>query len=249
LGLDSKGSLLVKDGITINGHSEDGGYFHTAYPMQYTNLQQPNNISLKYYENSGAQNISIVQLGLGVKEVGAPISESQALIEVHMDYFSGDIDNPIIKEIIVIDPDEMLHDDVSASVRLSTCSESYDTDTVNLKLSDSFDSMYNDKEEFYRNLINNTCLSVDFNYSYGLVPNSPILSSNAIDYHKNTINNYFNDGLTVIDPNYTIIEEEDTTYEYRCKDKIQNVMTRSNCLFELIKQSEIHRAIKVLNSR
>jgi len=243
LGLDNNGKLLVKDGITINGYSEDGGYYHTKYPMQYTNLGELNNINLKYFDDMGVNNITIVQLGIGVKEIGSPVSTSQALIEVHMNNFSNDIDNPTIKEILIIDDYEIISNE-SATVQLSTCSESYSTDTTNVKLSDSFD----DKFEFYKNLIDDTCLSVNFTYSYDKIPDSWILLSNAIDYKRNTFNNYFNDGLTVIDTNPVIVIEEDTTYKYECKDTTQNVITRNNCNFKLIKQYEAQKSINVMNS-
>jgi len=239
IGLGNNGMLLVKDGITINGHSEDGGYYHTEYPMQYTELHQQNRIDLKYYDNSGPHAISIVQLGIGVKDIGTPISESQALIEVHMDYFSDDIYNPILKKVVTIDPDEILYD-VSADVKLSTCNESYDVDKVNVKLSDSYG--FNDRYEFYKNLVDSTCLSVGFNYSYDKIPDSWILLSNAIDYKRNTFNNYFNDGLTVIDTN-PVIEIQEEQYKYECTDGISHVMTRNNCNFNYMKQYEIQKSI------
>jgi len=91
------------------------------------------------------------------------------------------------------------------------------------------------------------CLSVSFSYSYDKVPNSWVLSSNAIDNHHNTINNYFNDGLTVIDPNpiQKIVEEK---YQYECKDRTQNVMSRNNCTFGLIVDHEKQRASETFAS-
>lgn len=238
LGLNSKGSLLVKDGIKINGHSEDGGYYHTNYPMQYTTLDKANIISLKYYENSGPQNIKVVQLGIGVKEIGTSINNSQAIIEVWLDDFAGDIDNPLIKEIKVIDPDNIISN-TFASVSLDACDNSNGN---NLKLSDSFEN----KQEFYENLVNSTCLITNFSYSYDKIPDSWVLSSNAIDYNRNTFNNYFNDGLMVIDesPIASAFSPEPT--EPECNDPIQKVMTRNHCTFNDLKLSEANRALQSL---
>lgn len=169
LGYNSAGEKKVDNGVCINDSCMDGGYFHTEYPMQSTLLFFPNVISTTYYENHEAHNIKLVQLGLGISEIGAPISTSQVLIEVWLDDFRNDVYNPSIKEIIIVDPDEIISA-ASADVNLVKCMDGNET----------------------------TCLKVNFNYSYAKVPDSTKLVSNAIDYDHNTINNYFNDGLMVI---------------------------------------------------
>jgi len=172
IGFDTKGTLLVTDGICINNSCMDAGAYHTEYPMVNTTIYSPNTISVKYYENGSPSNIKLIQLGIGVNEVGLPLSESQALIEVHLNYFKNDMYNPTIKEIILIDPDEIIH--------------MYDADVFLVSCMD--DSNYSD------------CLQTDFSYSYSKAPTSPILVSNAVDYNKNTRNFYFNDGLNVSSP-------------------------------------------------
>lgn len=212
LGYDSVGVKKVDNGVCINDSCMDGSYFHTDYPMQSTLLYFPNTISLKYYENNGSYNIKLVQLGIGVDEIGSSISESQVLIEVWLNNFSNDIYNPSIKEIIVIDPDEILQT-ANANVKLVKCMDDN----------------------------NATCLKVDFNYSYAKAPNSPILMSNAIDIPRNTINNYFNDGLNVIDG--TIYDTPEIVEAQLKECHISNVQNRNNpCQFLPLVNAEIQRA-------
>lgn len=213
LGYDGTGVKRVDNGVCINNSCMDGGYFHTKYTIQSTLLYFPNTISTTYYENQGSHNIKLVQLGIGVKEIGSPISQSQALIEVWLNRFSNDIDNPTIKEIILIDPDGIIaHHD--ATVQLVPCMDDASV----------------------------SCLKIDFKYSYSLVPNSPILMSNAIDFSRNVINNYFNDGLDVVRYTSEIVPEE--IKERVCDDPIKSVITRNNCHFELLINYEIEKAMK-----
>lgn len=169
LAYNSKGIKQVDNGICINSTCLDAGYFHTNFPMQKTLTYFPNTVSLTYYENQGPSNIKLVQLGIGTPEIGSPINNSQAIIEVYLNNFKGDIYNPSIEEIKLIDPDGIIYF-VTAQVELVPCMEYALT----------------------------SCLKTDFNYSYVKPPSSIVLVSNAIDYSKNTFNNYFNDGLDVV---------------------------------------------------
>ena len=242
LGKDKLGHLLVSDGITINGHSEDGGYYHTVYPMQYTTLGQENKIILKYYENSGPQNIKVVQLGIGIKEIGTSISESQALIETHMGYFADDIENPYVKEVKVIDPHKILSN-TDATASLVACTDESAVNKFAGKVSGNF--THDQRDEFYSHLIDDTCLQIDFTYTYLKVPDSEVLGSNAWDYNRNTINNYFNEGLMVTDPTPQVILEEEIKEAPICKGT--NVPHRNHCAFGLLKDFEEQRALDYLN--
>lgn len=181
LGYDSMGVKKVDDGVCINDSCMDGGYYHTEYPMQSTLLYFPNIVSTTYYENNGPSNMKLVQLGIGVKEIGSPLSQSQAIIEVWLNNFRNDIYNPSIEEIKLVDPDGIINK-ATAEVELVPCMEDSDA----------------------------TCLKTDFKYSYAKPPNSTILMSNAWDQYRNAYNNYFNDGLEVIyySPPSVDIQEE-----------------------------------------
>lgn len=219
LAYNSEGRKLVDNGICINDTCMDGGYFHTEYPMQNTFLYYPNVISTTYYENGGASNIKLTQLGIGVKEIGSSISQSQALIEVYMDYFSNDLENPKIKEIILNDPDGII-DNYNATISLVPCQEGD---------------------------VNNNCLQTEYTYSYKIVPESPVLMSNAIDYKRNVINSYFNDGLLVYDPTPEILPQVVLAQEEECIIKM--VPKRNNvCQFLPLIDYEISKAEQVINN-
>jgi len=222
LGYDGEGVKKVDNGVCINDSCMDGGYFHTEYPMQHTTINQLNVISTTYYENGSPSNVSLVQLGIGVKEIGSPINDSQVLIEVYLDYFANDMENPSIKEIILIDPDGIINN-ATAVISLVPCMENSGT----------------------------PCLKTDFSYSYGIVPSTTILMSNAIDYDGNVINNYFNDGLAVTDntiDDVPVLPEIDIVpLEPKCTTSSTQA-DRNNCQFKFIVSHEINRAQAYLDS-
>ncbi len=168
LGYDSKGEKRVDNGICIKETCVDAGYFQTDFQSQITLIYFPNTVSLIYYENQGPSNIDLVQLGIGCPEIGSPISECDAITEVYLNHFKNDIYNPSIKEIKVIDREGILSA-AKAHVELVQCMEDAPT----------------------------TCLKTVIKYSYAKAPSSVVLVSNAVDYSKNTINNYF-DGFDVV---------------------------------------------------
>jgi len=215
LGYDDYGIKKVDNGICINNSCMDGGYYHTDYPMQKTLLYYPNTISTVYYENNSPHNIELVQLGIGVTEIGSTISESEAVIEVYINNFANDIYNPTIKETRLIDPQGII-ERFTSGVELVQCMED----------------------------ITELCLKTNFMYSYAKAPTSTILMSNAMDYNRNSINNYFNDGLKVIHytpPTPVVIQEEPE----ECIISIgQN---RNNpCQFLPIVEYEKQRAAKIM---
>ena len=208
LNFNSEGEPMVDNGITINNFSTNADYFHTEL-IQNTTLGTINHVELKYYENQGVNNIQVVQLG-SVKEIGTPLSESEFLIEVHMAYFSNDIENPLIKEIVLHNKSNIisLH---NVTTSLTPC---LDTKTS----------------------LSNQCLVTSFDYSYNKVPSSFVLVAESFDYSHNTQKNYFNHGLTVIDTSPPIQETISIKEEKQCTDPIQKVMNRNNCNFRLLSE-------------
>lgn len=179
LGVDNNGKRFVHDGIIINDESFQVELYKTHVPMQYTELYKTNHVHLTIYENSGSQNIEMVQLGLGVKEIGTPISEAQARIEISPDFFADDIENPELKDITLHDLDGIVNE-YRVDIGLTSCGE-----------------------EFL-----NKCLTLDIFWDYKKAPNYPVLMVNTYDYQRATFNDYFNDGLGVIvDEIPEIIEE------------------------------------------
>jgi len=209
LGFDNNGVLKVENGVTINGISKNAGLYHTEYPMIKTNIGDENTIILKYRENNGPANIKMIELA-SVKEIGSSFGESQWSIEVWLNYFANDMFNPTIKEIKVFDKDNLLGE-VSGRVYLDQCK------------SDSLDPY--------------GCLSASITFTNEKVPDSPVLVSQAIDYNNNSFQNFFNDGLLVIDPNY-VEPVTPKPYKYECKDPeldtIMNGGDRKNCNWRVL---------------
>ena len=115
LGYDRTGTKRVDDGICVNDTCVDAGKYHTPYPMQNTLIYSYNTISTKWYENNGPSNIKLIKLGIGVKEIGSPLTESDAIITVLLNPFKNDIYNPTISEIKVIDKNNILQN-VNATI-------------------------------------------------------------------------------------------------------------------------------------
>ena len=206
IGYDTEGKLRVSNGITINEISKDAGLYHTEYPMIYTEINKRNHITLDYWENNGPSNIKIIQLG-SVHEIGTPLGESQWLMEIYMENTKNNIENPKIQKINLIDPQGILADNYTVSVMLVDCFQEDETQAQQ-------------------------CLRTHINFTNAKVTESPVLVSNAIDRSNNGFNNYFNDGLMVIDPNY-IEPTPEKPYKYVCNDtpldEIMNGGTRNNC--------------------
>jgi len=169
LGIDSKGKNQVNNGVCKNDTCRDAGYFYTDFPSQRTLIYFPNTVSLTYYEDGGPSNIKLVQYAIGCPEIGSPISECQVIVEVHLNHFKNDIDNPSIKEIKLIDPDGIISA-AKAQVELVQCMDESGSPL---------------------------CLKTVIKHSYAKAPFSTISASSAIDIPKNTFNNYF-EGIDVI---------------------------------------------------
>jgi len=218
IGLDDKGKRKVWDGLTINGFTSNADYYNTHYPMQNTTIGIKNNVTAIFYENSGPYHIEAIQFAL-VKEVGTPLSEAELLIEIWMDYFRNDVENPKIKEIKIFDKNNLLSN-FDATPGLADCNP---TDNINAT----------------------ACLSLDISWVFEKSPNDKVILLNGFDYKKATFNYYFNDGWMVIDDNPVPVPviESDTVKE--CV--IKKVVKRTNsCQFLPLIEYEKNRAAEIL---
>ncbi len=206
IGVDSKGQRFVNDGVILNGIPTEVNYFYTEMPMQYTIINKTNHLDLKIYENSGSSYIEMVQLALGVKEIGSSINDSQAIIEIDVQPFMNDVDNPVLAGVNIVDPEDILSA-VGVELSLGSCGDE-------------------DIE----------CLLVGIDWKYRESPKYPVLAINTWDFYKNTMNDYFNEGLTVIVDEVPIVEPE--PYKYVCNDtpldEIVGPVTRNNCHFRAL---------------
>jgi len=214
MGVDKNGVRFVDDGLKLNGVSFDSNYFKNHMPMQYTEIGKINHLSLKVYENSGIYNIKKIQFGI-VKEIGSPINLAEPRIEIDVSNFANDIENASLEGFTLMDKEEIIdYHDVSVSI---------------------VPCMDQSTQE---------CLKLDIYWSFVKVPEFNVLLINGWDNNKNSFNNYFNDGLTTIDPNYVEpIPEE--PYKYVCNDKplheIMNGGDRNNCHWRALQMEWLYK--------
>jgi len=69
LGQDSSGVVFVEGGFTINGKTYDVEHFEQTIPTQTVKTNEPVEITLKVFENSGPQYLKHVELVLGNEHV------------------------------------------------------------------------------------------------------------------------------------------------------------------------------------
>lgn len=220
IGLDKNGVRFVDNGLKLNGVSFDGDYFKTHMPMQYTEIGKINHLSLKVYENSGIYNIDMIQFGI-VKEIGSPINLAEPRIEIDVSNFANDVENASLDNITLIDKEGIIsHHDVSVSI-VSCMDQS-----------------------------SQECLQLDIYWTFAKIPEFNVLVINGWDNNKNSFNNYFNDGLTTIDPNY-VEPETIQPYRYECKDpKLEDIQvwTMFNCNFNSKIIAEQDKATLIFDS-
>lgn len=215
-GYNSENLPRVQHGLTLNDNVFDVEYFYTPIPMQYTEINKPNELIFKIFENYGVYNIDFVQFGT-VNEIGDSVNSSEFLIEIDIGNFFNDIDNPVLESVTVHDDDNLISDPI---VELSIVECGY---------------------------VDADCLQGVIIWSYREVPIGKVLVLETWDNSRNSNRSYFNDGLTVINPDY--IEPEIIQYKFkRIIDPIQNVMTRANSNFADIIIYEQERAVKIFNS-
>jgi len=249
LGLNTNFKRIVDDGFAYNGNPIQVKKWHTPYPLINSTIGDINKVEIKVYENNGITNMKLVQFGLGVKEMGQPLSTIEVLIEAHL--LSTSADGVSVKEIVIIDPDNLIDNDtVSIVAYPHTCQN---TD------------------------VQQNCIKVDLEYSYRESTINSMMVINVVDKKNNSQNFYFNDGIQVIGeslnepPTYLLynkktkqqqdnlfltltrtdkvnhIWEDNYGIEYLksndtferitlpdswyCDDPIKQVMTRNNCHF------------------
>lgn len=80
----SNGVRMVENGFSFNGKSVNVDNYHTEFPLISVLVGFPNTVEMKIYENGGLSKINRVQFGLGVKEVGTPLSESEVIVLINL---------------------------------------------------------------------------------------------------------------------------------------------------------------------
>lgn len=135
LGVNSHGERQVDGGFSYNDKTVNAALFHTEFPLINATIGEMNVVKIKVYENQGVQNIQNIQFGLGVQEVGKPLSLSEVIILVGLHH------NGTAVELIDITDNENLieNDSVTASVDTVKCKEeSYNADCLLMDLQYSY---------------------------------------------------------------------------------------------------------------
>ena len=135
LGINSHGERLVDGGFSYNGKMVDAALFHTEFPLINATIGEINVIKIKIYENGGVQNIQNIQFGLGVIEVGKPLSLSEVIILVGLHH-----NGTAVKLIDITDEENLIdHNSVNATVNTTKCKpESYKEDCLLVNLQYSY---------------------------------------------------------------------------------------------------------------
>jgi len=84
LGVNSHGERFVDDGFSFNGKKVNVEHWHTEFPLLSVIVGFPNTVEMKIYENGGISKIQRVQFGLGVKETGTPLNDSQVIVLINL---------------------------------------------------------------------------------------------------------------------------------------------------------------------
>lgn len=111
LGLDEEGKRLISGGIVINGQSHDVDFFKQNLNAEILNVNEPVEIILKVYENTGIDSIEHVELNIGQEDrfvSGVTIPHNPVTIEWNKT-FDG-------KETVTIHDKQNLVKDVSVHV-------------------------------------------------------------------------------------------------------------------------------------
>ena len=210
IGLDKDNKRVVDNGFSYNGNSIQVEKWYTPYPLINATVGEMNSVEIKVFENSGINNMDIIQFGLGAKEIGEPLSELEVLIEVHLEIF-GIIEDIDIAKIVIIDKDNLIENETVVSA----------ASVVKCQASD----------------IENRCVQVNLDYSYREATLNNVIVVSVIDKKHNEQSFYFNNGIKVIGESmnpvpYVVIsnkksaqQTEDRTLVLFRTDKVNHIWT------------------------
>jgi hypothetical protein len=129
LGVDKRGTQLVSNGFTYNGHSIDVERFFTPYPLVTAQVGKQNVAEFKIYENEGTDNIQHFELAFGLAK-GESIGMSKAVINWDKS-FDG------IETVTLNDPENVL-DKIKVTTSEGYCSDEMQTKCLIVKVTHTF---------------------------------------------------------------------------------------------------------------
>jgi hypothetical protein len=128
IGLDKNGVRLVDNGFSYNNNAVDAILFHTPFPLISAQIGNTNTVSIKAWENSGPQGITLTQIGLGVPEIGSPLNDAEVIVEIWTS-------NTEVEEIVITDPHNLIENSsVSAQTDIVNCRADSDAQCLDVTL-------------------------------------------------------------------------------------------------------------------
>ena len=128
IGLDKNGVRLVGNGFSYNNNAVDAILFHTPFPLISAQIGNTNTVSIKAWENSGPQGITLTQIGLGVPEIGSPLNDAEVIVEIWTS-------NTEVEEIVITDPHNLIENSsVSAQTDIVNCRTDSDAQCLDVTL-------------------------------------------------------------------------------------------------------------------
>jgi len=193
---------FVDYGLVLNDVQFQADLFKNHMDMQYTILGVENHLEVKVYENLGAYNIDFIQFGI-VPEIGSSLNIFEPRLEIDIKNTAHDIENPGLEGVELFDKNGIISK-YRVDVSLVECMEGFTQD----------------------------CLKLDIYWTFAKIPENKVLAIGGWDNDKNAFTNYFNDGITVTDPNYVEPTSEES-YKYTCNDPLLHTLMnggdRKNC--------------------
>lgn len=171
LGIDANLKRIIDDGFSYNGNSIPVEFWFTPFPLITTTVGNTNTVEIKIFENSGVNNMKMVQFGLGATHLGQPINDVEVLIEVYLQG-DGTTHGIVVDDVIIRDKDNLIDNDtVTANAYAVECIDDY---------------------------VEDICTKVDLEYSYREATINNMMLVSVSDVSRNVQNFYFNHGVQVI---------------------------------------------------
>jgi len=92
MGLDKYETRMVDGGFSYNRNTVDVITHHTPFPLISAQIGQTNTVTVKVYDEYGAQGIRLVQFGLGLPEIGSPLDNAEAIIGIWLEYGGNNVE-------------------------------------------------------------------------------------------------------------------------------------------------------------
>lgn len=128
-GKDKNYNQIVTDGFCFNGVCVDVDKLHTEFPLVIAPVGKTSNITVKVYNPNSLHEIKTIQVILGLKEAGQPLSYGEVINTFH-------ISQSEIEKTITVDKNNLIKE-TTITIDTVRCSDEYSTSNC-LELSFDF---------------------------------------------------------------------------------------------------------------